>query len=142
MHLAERRVADNLHRVGEFHGVPGERVDGNDVIAVFQAAARAAGRARSGGGPSLLECRTFRWRGHVGASTDVDVGVRRRGELAEWLERDPIQRAAAELCGRVELGEVSQVIEDEMASALARARQAPHPPPERVLRHVWQEGER
>ena len=72
-------------------------MDGNDVEAVYDAARLAVARARSGAGPSFLECRTFRWRGHVGASTDEDVGVRRRGELAEWLLRDPLKRAEERL---------------------------------------------
>lgn len=91
MHWSERRVADNLDRAGEFHSVPGQRVDGNDVVAVYHASQAAVDRARAGGGPSFLECRTFRWRGHVGASHDTDVGVERRGELEEWRKRDPIE---------------------------------------------------
>jgi TPP-dependent pyruvate/acetoin dehydrogenase alpha subunit len=68
LHWSERRVADNLYRAGEFHSIPGERVDGNDVEEVQCAARRAVERARRGEGPTLIECRTFRWRGHVGAS--------------------------------------------------------------------------
>ncbi len=138
MHWSERRMADHLHRAGEFAGVPGERVDGNDVREVFSAAARAVSRARTGGGPTLIECRTFRWRGHVGASTDIDVGVRRRGELAEWLDRDPIRRVAAQIQVQVDLGPLSQAIEDELAAALAAARGAPAPGPARLLDHVFE----
>jgi TPP-dependent pyruvate/acetoin dehydrogenase alpha subunit len=90
LHWSERRVADNLDRAGEFHSIPCRRVDGNDAIAVYDAARESVDRARSGGGPSFLECRTFRWRGHVGASFDVDVGVQRKGELAGWIEQDPV----------------------------------------------------
>ncbi len=97
LHWSERRVADNLYRAGEVHGVPGACVDGNDVEAVYAAASEAVARAREGGGPSLLECRTFRWRGHVGASFDLDVGLKRRGELAEWILKDPLARAEARL---------------------------------------------
>lgn len=100
LHWSERRLADNLYSAGEFHSVPGERVDGNDVEAVYQAARSAVERARSGEGPTLIECRTFRWRGHVGASFDLDVGVTRRGELAEWLPLDPLQRLADRLMER------------------------------------------
>ncbi len=100
LHWSERRVADNLDRAGEFHSVPGERVDGNDVEAVYEAARSAVERARRGLGPTLIECRTFRWRGHVGASFDLDVGVERRGELAEWLPLDPLQRLTDQLMER------------------------------------------
>jgi pyruvate dehydrogenase E1 component alpha subunit len=139
LHWSERRVADNLHRAGEFHSVPGGRVDGNDVEAVYDAAQTAVGRARAGEGPSFLECRTFRWRGHVGASTDIDVGVKRRGELGHWMAKDPIARVASRLrdLGINELDE--RGIANEIEAALERARAAPWPSPTRVLQHVYAE---
>jgi TPP-dependent pyruvate/acetoin dehydrogenase alpha subunit len=134
-------VADNLHRAGDFHSLPGERVDGNDVVAVYQAACQAVDRARRGAGPSLIECRTFRWRGHVGASYDMDVGVKRRDELAEWMSRDPLGRLARQLSeqGVADLAEREQEIVARIALALEAARAAPPPPPERVADFVWQE---
>jgi TPP-dependent pyruvate/acetoin dehydrogenase alpha subunit len=137
MHLGQRRRRDNLHRAGEFHGVPGERVDGNDAEAVHAAAAAAVKRARAGQGPSLLECRTFRWRGHVGASPDLDVGVRRKGDLAEWLQRDPLAIAASKLRGAADLEHIQRGVERQIAEALATARAAPGPDPSRLLHHVW-----
>jgi TPP-dependent pyruvate/acetoin dehydrogenase alpha subunit len=141
LHWSERRVADNLDKAGEFHSIPGDRVDGNDVVAVYEAALAAAGRARAGEGPSLIECRTFRWRGHVGASYDLDVGVKRRGELSQWIERDPIARVQAALSRRFVRGmdERRAEIDREIQGALEAARRAPSPPPGRVLEHVWQE---
>lgn len=132
LHWSERRVADNLYRAGEFHSVPGERVDGNDVVAVYAAARAAAEQARSGEGPTLIECRTFRWRGHVGASFDLDVGVERRGELAEWLPRDPLWRLADELIERgvLDLAQRERAIDARIGSALEEARVARQPEPE------------
>lgn len=142
LHWRERRVADNLDQAGAFHGVPGERVDGNDVEAVHAAALRAVERARAGEGPTLLECRTFRWRGHVGASTDIDVGLRRPGDLAEWLERDPLLRVQLRLGTEPALLarrlEIEGAIEKEIADALDAARRAPMPGMARVLDHVWE----
>jgi TPP-dependent pyruvate/acetoin dehydrogenase alpha subunit len=139
LHWSERRVADNLDRAGDFHSIPGGRVDGNDVEAVYRAASEAVLRARSGGGPSFLECRTFRWRGHVGASSDIDVGVKRRGELGEWILKDPIARVEARLreCGISDWDE--RAIQREIQAALAGARGASLPPPGRVLDHVYAE---
>jgi pyruvate dehydrogenase E1 component alpha subunit len=141
MHWSERRVSDNLDRAGEFHSIPGSRIDGNDVEAVFQAASAAVERARSGHGPSFLECRTFRWRGHVGASSDIDVGVQRRGELSEWILKDPIRRVEARLgeCGICDLDESE--IAGEIQSALLKARAAPLPPAARVFDHVFADRE-
>jgi pyruvate dehydrogenase E1 component alpha subunit len=135
LHWTERRVADNLDQAGLFHSVPSERVDGNDVEAVYDAARQAVARARSGAGPSFLECRTFRWRGHVGASADQDVGVRRRGELTEWLERDPIRRTEDRLDG-VNLAPHRAAIDDEIGRALEAARGGHAPDAGRLEEHV------
>jgi pyruvate dehydrogenase E1 component alpha subunit len=134
LHWSERRVADNLDRAGAFHSVPGTRVDGNDVEEVYDAARKAVAQARSGAGPSFLECRTFRWRGHVGASADEDVGVQRRGELAAWLECDPIRRAEERLA--IDLAPHRAYIAQEMGRALAFARSAPAPNGRRIGEHV------
>ena len=75
LHLLERRAKDNIVEVAGAHGMPGYVLDGNDALAVFAVAQEAVERARSGGGPTFLECRTYRWRGHVGPALDIDVGV-------------------------------------------------------------------
>lgn len=144
--LLERRVSDNIVRSGDAHGVPAEAVDGNDVGAVLDAATRAVARARAGEGPSLIEARTFRWRGHVGASFDMDVGVRRKDELDAWLEKDPIARLRSHLEG---LGAPADMFEridrdaaDEVDAAIAFARQSPEPPADELTRHVYVGGAR
>lgn len=150
LHWTERRRADNLDQAGAFHSVPGVRVDGNDVGEVYRAAAQAAERARSGGGPTLLECRTFRWRGHVGSSFDLDVGLQRRGELTEWLLQDPIARCEEQLAGLgpgslqqpalftgEQLDGERETVRLRIARALEAARAAPEPAEARVLEHVW-----
>ncbi len=95
MHITQRRAEDNLSGAGLLHGMEGIREDGNDVLAVTRAASRAVGQARTGAGPSFIEFRTFRWHGHVGPSTDLDVGVKRKDELKDWIPRDPIARVRA-----------------------------------------------
>jgi pyruvate dehydrogenase E1 component alpha subunit len=141
MHWSERRLADNLDRAGEFHSIPSERVDGNDVEAVHGSMLQALERARTGHGPSFLECRTFRWRGHVGASYDLDVGVQRRGELVEWLPRDPIRRLADALNegGVADLAQRETAIFATVQRALAEARGGAEPPAERMLEFVWRQ---
>jgi len=138
LHWSERRLADNLDQAGVLHSIPSARIDGNDVTEVFEAAARAVRQARSGGGPWFLECRTFRWRGHVGPGRDEDVGVQRRCDLAEWLERDPIGRAEERLrqLGAADLESEKSGIEQEIAHALEAARRAPARDPARVTEHV------
>jgi len=96
------------------YGMPGERVDGNDVLAVRDAVRRAAAHARSGGGPTLLECLTYRIRGHEEASGTDYVP---RTELDEWSERDPITRLEHEL-------EAHGWLDDEGRAALRAEIQA------------------
>ncbi len=141
MHLAERRPCDNLDRIGRLFDIPGIRLDGNDVIAVHRAAAEAVTRARSGKGPSLLECRTYRWRGHVGHRWDEDVGVKRKDELHEWFPRCPIARARGALLAAgtppAMLDDIDSQAEAEVESAVSLARRAPLPAKESVLDHVF-----
>lgn len=141
MQLLERRASDNIDQTGEVHGLPGVRVDGNDVGAVYRAAAVAVNRARRGEGPTLLECRTYRWRGHVGASSDMDVGVKRKDELKDWLAKDPIARARQELRALgvedVDVDRAERDLRREVDEAVAFAQESPYPEVGELLEHVY-----
>ena len=145
MGLLERRRADNIVRSADAHGMPGEAIDGNDVVAVFEASARAAARARAGEGPTLLECRTYRWRGHVGPSFDMDVGVTRKDELKDWLPKDPIKRLRDELAAAGVEPAIFDGIDRETAEAIDDAvefaRRSPMPADDELLKHVYVEAE-
>jgi len=145
MHIRERRVKDNIATMADLYGMPGEVVDGNDIAAVAVAGATAVARARAGEGPSLIEARTFRWRGHVGHRMDQDVGVSRRGELSEWLPRCPIARLRARL---LEAGVAPTLLEQlevdskaEVAAAAQVAEAAPFPDPSTLTDHVYAGGQ-
>lgn len=71
------------------YNIPGITVDGNDVFAVFEAVSEAVARARKGQGPTLIECKTYRWRGHFEGDPTV---YRPEGELEQWKKKDPIPR--------------------------------------------------
>ena len=141
MPLLERRAVDNLIKAGDAHGVPAVSVDGNDVIAVYQAAREAVDRARAGKGPTLIECRTYRWRGHVGASWDTDVGVKRRDELKDWLPRDPVVRLRARLfelgAGQDDLDAIEEVALVEIEDAVDFAQHSSYPNMSEVAKHVF-----
>ena len=141
MHISERRAKDNIYKSGEAHGMPGLSLDGNDVVAVYRATVEAVHRARKGEGPTLLECRTYRWRGHVGPAMDMDVGVKRSDELRDWLPRDPIVRTQTLL---VDLGmknakieELEQDIRLEIQNAIRFARESSYPPATELGNHVF-----
>ena len=139
--LLERRSEDNIYKTSEAHGIRGLRIDGNDVIAVYHAATDAVQKARTCGEPMLLECRTYRWRGHVGPSWDMDVGVKRKDELEAWLRKDPIAGLATALIARnistTKLSEFEENVQTEVQDAVAFAQRSPYPEPDELEQHVF-----
>lgn len=113
------------------YGVPGESVDGNDVLAVHAAAARAARRARAGEGPSLIEAHTIRWVGHFEGDPQA---YRPKAEAAEGRERDPIARLERRLRERGLLDDAGAArtraaVTAEIDDAVAHAEASPPPEP-------------
>ena len=141
LYILERRAKDNIVQSAEAHGMPGCSLDGNDALAVHLASQEAVERARNGNGPTLLECRTYRWRGHVGPSTDLDVGVERKDNLDEWRAQDPIPRLRAYLLTRdipaEKLDGVLQEAEEAVEEGIAAARAAPYPDPMEMDRYLF-----
>ena len=122
------------------YGIPGIVVDGNDSLAVYQAAIRAVDRARSGDGPTLIECKTYRWRGHTERPGIVDP--RDKGEIAAWQHKDPIALLQRQLRDQGDLDDAGlQTIEREVMAALetavAFAEASPFPLPEQATDDVF-----
>jgi TPP-dependent pyruvate/acetoin dehydrogenase alpha subunit len=110
------------------YGLPGLQVDGNDLVAVLDTASEAVVRARRGDGPTLIEARTYRHKGH----SRLDTGERYRAaeEVESWLAQDPLPRAAALLPeGAAE--RIRQEVEAEVQRVVEDAKSAPWPDPER-----------
>jgi 2-oxoisovalerate dehydrogenase E1 component len=127
---------------GAAYGIPGVEVDGNDVGAVAKAAGEAVQRSRSGGGPTLIECTTYRTRPHSEGMGDYTY--RTREEVAAWRERCPIKRLRAELVGKkmateAGLNAIDAEIQAEVAAATQAAEKAPWPEPGAAVRHVYSE---
>ena len=124
------------------YGIPGETVDGNDVIAVYEAFARAKERALKGEGPSLIECKTYRWRGHW---TGDPEPYRTREEVDWWKEnKDPIKLFGAyltkhKLATKKELDKIAADAAEKMAKAEEFALNSPEPDPAHVLDDVFYE---
>lgn len=132
-----------------FHGAPPDllltsRLDGNDVLAVHQAAGPAVERARAGGGPSFIECLTYRMRGHAGAGHDAHLGYRALAEIEAWEARDPIARLEKTLLeqGLLTLPEADLIVaslRDEMKRAFDAAKAAPLPTAQDLHSHLYRE---
>ena len=141
-HISARQAKDNIYRRGEIYGIPGVRVDGNDVIAVYQACRAAVSGARRGGGPSLIECRTYRWLEHVGPCDDCDLGYRTRSEIDSWKKRCPLVKFKKELIRRGILSrrvaeEIAGEVEREIDDAVRFAKESPFPGPEELAKDVY-----
>jgi 2-oxoisovalerate dehydrogenase E1 component len=120
---------------GAAYGIPSERVDGMDVVAVLEAMERAAERARDGEGPTLLECLTYRYVGH---SRGDARGYRTKEEEAHWKDRDPILNLQVALVveGIATQGEIDEVVvrgKATVATALKFAQTAPAAHPQTAL---------
>ena len=123
------------------YDIPGVTVDGNDVMAVYEAAKVAVERARRGEGPKLIECKTYRHRGHFSGDP---ASYRPKDEVEAWLKRDPIPRYEQFLIDngvmtREELDEAAAQVEKEIADAIAFAEAQPYPPVENTVKDVYSE---
>lgn len=124
------------------YGIPGAEVDGNDVLAIFEVAREAVDRARSGAGPTLIECKTYRTRPH--AEGMGDFGYRTRDEVDEWKTRCPIARLRAKLSGEAvattaECDAIDREVSDLIREAIAFADSSPWPNPSTATAHVYSE---
>jgi TPP-dependent pyruvate/acetoin dehydrogenase alpha subunit len=137
--LRETTPVDDLADRAKAHAMPGIVVDGQDVDAVHDAVAEAVARGRAGEGPTLLEMKTYRYRGH--SRTDP-AKYRPEGELARWQERDPITLLGAKLAADGTLSATAQEalreeIQQEIDGSAERAKQAPYPTIEEIRTYVY-----
>ena len=121
------------------YGIPSKSVDGNDVLAVYEAVGEAVAQARRGEGPTLVECKTYRHRGH---SEGDPAGYRTKEEVEEWMKKDPIPRFRGKLIEmgvltEKEVNEIDQAMLKELDEAVKFAEESPLPDPEETLEDVF-----
>ena len=121
------------------YGIPGIVVDGNDVFAVYEAAREAVERARNGGGPTLIECKTYRWYGHYVGDPCL---YRTDAEVEEWKKKDPLMKARKAIIDRgiaepAELDEIDLAAKKEMEEAVQFAVDSPFPENISALEDVY-----
>ena len=134
-------AAANVADRASAYAMPGVTVDGNDFRAVAEASFAAVKRAREGGGPSLIENVTYRWRGHSRSDRNR---YRTKQEIEDWMARDPIARFEGELLelGLLDAAEAEAIkaeVAAEIAAGLAFAQASPAPPVANLTRYVTTE---
>lgn len=132
----------NIYKKAAAFRMPGVRIDGNNVIEVYKTAKKAVEDARNGKGPMLIECMTYRWRGHVGPSDDLDKGLRSKEELDCWMNRCPIKMLEKfflehDIMSKLEMNQVHKTISEEIEEAVNFARESPYPDENDLLQDVF-----
>jgi len=117
------------------YGMPGETIDGNDVIAVYKAVQSAAKRARSGDGPTLIEAITYRYKGHSKSDRQL---YRTREEVKQWMEKDPIERFRRLLdVSDAEFEKMQQEAKEKIKKAVEFAENSPEPDVATILEGIY-----
>ena len=142
LRIEDRRSQNNIYKSAEAHGMEGITVDGNNPLDVYQKEAEAVTKARTGLGPPLIESKTYRWRGHVGPSWDLDVNIREKEELDHWMEKDPIEILSKEMIQTNEitpqdLDAIKQAVASEIESSVEFARKSPFPDVKELSKNVY-----
>ncbi len=137
---ASTQALDDVAARAAAYGIPGIIVDGNDIFAVYQATNRAVQRARAGDGPTLIECKTYRWRAHTERKTQPDP--RDKSEVEAWKQTDPIARLERQLRDQGHLSDTEQDnmergVMSALEAAVAFAEASPFPLPEQATEDVF-----
>ncbi|RLI22644.1 pyruvate dehydrogenase (acetyl-transferring) E1 component subunit alpha [Candidatus Bathyarchaeota archaeon] len=132
-------LIENIAERASAYGIPGVTVDGNDVLAVYEAAEKAVERAKRGEGPTLIECKTYRHKGH---SRMDPATYRPKEEVEFWLKKDPIPRFRNKLSemnvlSEEELREIETEVSRKIEEAVKFALESPYPEPEEALKDVY-----
>jgi len=147
MPIRECRPENNIFEIGKPFCIQGYRVDGNDVLKVYEVSKKAVGQCRKGQGPVLIEFITYRLRGHVGPDDNIQgirTDIRSKEEVEAWRKKDPIRRFEAfliknRILKKEDLGRINQQVEAEVKEAHRYAKMSPYPNPDELVRYVFKE---
>lgn len=139
MHVTRSMNIDHISERAISYGIPGMTVDGNDVLAVYEAVEGAVDYARSGEGPSLIDCESYRWRGHSKSDRNL---YRSPEEINEWKQKCPIRRfkrvlVDAKVMSKDEVDEIDQLAKDAIDAAAEQAKNLPDPSPDNMEDEVY-----
>jgi pyruvate dehydrogenase E1 component alpha subunit len=138
---ASSTAIDQIAKRADAYTMPGIHVDGNDPLAMYEAAREAIERARNGGGPTLIEAMTFRFHGHLLGDTDAYMDA---GEKQSWMEKDPVPAFRRWLIEEgcttdAELAEMEREIAADIEEAMRFALSSPYPEAEELRRDVYEQ---
>ena len=124
------------------YNMPGITIDGNDVLAVYQTSGEAIQRARAGEGPTLVECKTYRWRGHYEGDPNQGRRYRTLEEIQAWIKKCPIKRFEEKLVKEKVLNKnkmmhIRNEVEGKIEEAVTFANQSPFPDPQDIYEAVY-----
>ncbi|MFH1692432.1 MAG: thiamine pyrophosphate-dependent dehydrogenase E1 component subunit alpha [Candidatus Omnitrophota bacterium] len=143
-HIKKRQPLNNIFQKGRVFGIPGVCCDGNDLVRISKTAGQLIQKVRRLGGPYLLECRTYRWMGHVGPDCDEQRGCRPMKEVESWKRKCPIKKMEQYLLKKkmvtqTGLRQARVKIEQEIDAAVDYAKKSPFPQESDVYRDVYRE---
>jgi pyruvate dehydrogenase E1 component alpha subunit len=124
------------------YNMPGITIDGNDVLAVYQTSGEAIQRARAGEGPTLVECKTYRWRGHYEGDPNQGRRYRTLEEIQAWIKKCPIKGFEEKLVKEKVLNKnkmmhIRNEVEGRIEEAVTFANQSPFPDPQDIYEDVY-----
>ncbi len=139
MHQSRHQAIQDVADRAVSYNIPGVVVDGNDIFAVYEAAVEAIARARNGQGPTLIECKTYRQKGHFEGDP---ANYKPSEEVLEWMSKDPIPRAVAYILdngilNKEELERIDQEIIKEIEDAIKFAEESPLPSLESIVEDIY-----
>ncbi len=137
--LRERQPHDDICQRARACGIPAERFDVDDVLKIYGRVRDAVASLRSGAtGPLFIECRTYRWKEHVGPSEDYHLGYRTKTEAEPWIAADPCKRLAALLPPDTR-SKIEAEVEAEIEDAIRFAEESPFPDPAELYSDMYKD---
>ncbi len=145
--IKEIRVSENISKIAEPFGIKTFRIDGNDVIEVYETGKQAVDYCRNGVGPVFIEFLTYRLRGHVGPDDNIQgahTDIRPKDEIDKWIHRDPIEKLKMELIKKNlvsegELKRIRDLLNIEIEEATSFAKKSGYPKTSEILNYVFKQ---
>jgi len=143
--IRECRPNENISKVGDMFCLTSYRIDGNDVLRVYETSKKAVDLCKQGKGPVFIECTTYRLRGHVGADDNVQgthTDIRPKEEIEKWKKQDPVKKFEKVLIKNKiltvdDIKDIKQEVEKEVDAAYVFANNSPYPETNQLMEYVY-----